>query len=208
LSDCGAGFKTIVLDNYDSFTYNLVQYLEEIACEPVAVFENDKITARELASMSFSNLIISPGPGNPDNSGICLEAIKALHQTKKILGVCLGHQCIGQFFGAKIVKAKEPMHGKCSNIFFTQNETLFAGLDQGFSATRYHSLVIDPATLPRDLLAIAHTEDNTIMGIRHRIYPIFGVQFHPEAILTQGGKTLLRNFLAPMPQCEKAPPPP
>ncbi|GHU39216.1 glutamine amidotransferase [Spirochaetia bacterium] len=202
MSNSSGGFSTIVIDNYDSFTYNIVQYLEEITASHIGVFYHDKITVSELEKMSFDNLIISPGAGNPDGAGVCLPAIKALHRTKKILGVCLGHQCIGQFFGAQIVKAKEPMHGKCSKIFFKQGEQLFAGIKQGFNATRYHSLVIAPETLPECLIPIADTSaidtstaNGVIMGIKHRKYPVFGVQFHPEAILTEGGKTLLRNFL-------------
>lgn len=184
----------ILIDNYDSFTYNIVQYLKELGVEP-RVFKNDEITVEKLKKLKFSSIIISPGPKNPDQAGISLDVIKEFHKTKKILGVCLGHQCIAQFFGAKIIKSSEPMHGKVSKINFTPN-ALFEGLEQGFEATRYHSLIVDNQSLPECLIPIAFTKDKILMGVKHNNYPIYGVQFHPEAILTQGGKRLLKNFIA------------
>ena len=204
----------ILIDNYDSFTYNIVQYLKELGVSP-RVFKNDEITINELKKLEFSSIIISPGPKNPDGAGISLEVIKEFYKTKKILGVCLGHQCIAQFFGAKIVKSSEPVHGKVSKIYFT-SDPLFEGLEQGFEATRYHSLIVDSATLPECLIPIAYAEGKRgkekgksnesvyrlpftvypiLMAIKHAQYPLYGVQFHPEAILTQGGKRLLGNFL-------------
>jgi anthranilate synthase/aminodeoxychorismate synthase-like glutamine amidotransferase len=168
--------------------------LRELGVQP-RIFKNDEITINELKKMNFSSLIISPGPKNPDEAGISLEAIKEFYKTKKILGVCLGHQCIAQYFGAKIIKAKEPVHGKVSEIYF-EPDPLFKGLKQGFLATRYHSLIVDNATVPDCLKTIGYTkEPNLIMALKHRNYPVYGVQFHPEAILTQGGKKLLENFL-------------
>lgn len=183
----------ILIDNYDSFTYNVVQYLKELGVEP-KVFKNDEITLDELKNIKFSSIVISPGPKNPDESGISMDVIKEFHQTKKILGICLGHQCIAQFFGAKIIKNKEPYHGKVSKIYYSE-DGLFDGLEQGFEATRYHSLIIDNQSLPDCLDPIARTKDDILMAIKHKSYPIYGVQFHPEAILTQGGKKLLSNFL-------------
>ncbi|MDR2518398.1 MAG: aminodeoxychorismate/anthranilate synthase component II [Spirochaetaceae bacterium] len=185
---------TVLLDNYDSFTYNIVQYLEEMGETP-AVFENDRITVGELQRLNFANLIISPGPGNPARAGICLEAVQAFYAAKKILGVCLGHQCIAQFFGAEVVRAREPVHGKASGIFFEEGEPLFNRIPQGFLAARYHSLTVDPLTIGGDIRAIARTKDGVNMALKHRAYPVYGVQFHPEAILTEHGKQLLRNFL-------------
>lgn len=183
----------ILIDNYDSFTYNIVQYLKELGVNP-RVFKNDETTIAELKKLEFSSIIISPGPKNPDNAGISLEVIKEFHKTKKILGVCLGHQCIAQFFGARIITSSEPMHGKISKILFTP-DPLFEGLEQGFEATRYHSLIVDNDSLPECLIPIAFAKD-ILMGIKHKDYPIYGVQFHPEAILTQGGKKLLNNFIS------------
>lgn len=181
----------ILIDNYDSFTYNIVQYLLELGCEP-KVFKNDEITIDELKKIDFKSIIISPGPGNPDMAGISLKVIEEFYQTKKILGVCLGHQCIAQFFGAKILKAHPPVHGKTSEIFFKDNQ-LFNGLKNGFKATRYHSLVVE--NIPDILAQIAQTQDNVNMAIKHKEYPIYGVQFHPESILTQDGKLILQNFV-------------
>jgi anthranilate synthase/aminodeoxychorismate synthase-like glutamine amidotransferase len=186
--------KAVLIDNYDSFTYNIAQYLEELGAGP-QVFENDRITAAELGAMDFAYLLLSPGPGNPDGAGICLEAIRAFHRTKKILGICLGHQCVAQCFGARVVKAREPMHGKVSAVFFDPQEPLFRGIPQGFSATRYHSLAVDPQSIQGELRSIAHTPEGVNMGIKHCRYPVYGVQFHPEAILTGYGRELLDNFL-------------
>ncbi|MFM7323340.1 MAG: anthranilate synthase component II [Nodosilinea sp.] len=194
----------LVIDNYDSFTYNLVQYLGELGQElPLAsdiqVFRNDQITVPEIVALQPDALVISPGPGSPDQAGVSLEAIAALSPTLPILGVCLGHQSIGQVFGGQVVRAAELMHGKSSPIYHT-GKGVFAGLDNPFPATRYHSLVIDRATCPEVLEITAWVEDGTIMGVQHRQYPhLQGVQFHPESILTTAGKSLLRNFLQSIP---------
>ena len=190
----------IVIDNYDSFTYNLVQYLGELATEfPVAldikVFRNDKISVDEIRALKPDVIVISPGPGRPEDAGISLDLIKHLGSSVPILGVCLGHQSIGQVFGGKIVSAPELMHGKTSPVFHT-GVGVFQGLEDPLIATRYHSLVIDRETCPGVLEITAWVEDGTIMGVRHRDYPhIQGVQFHPESVLTSSGKQLLRNFL-------------
>ncbi|MGL5835409.1 MAG: anthranilate synthase component II [Waterburya sp.] len=190
----------IVIDNYDSFTYNLVQYLGELAQElPVAsdirVYRNDAIDIATINQLKPDGILISPGPGRPEDAGISLQLIADLGATIPILGVCLGHQSIGQVFGGKIVSAPVLMHGKTSPIYH-ESLGIFAGLDSPFTATRYHSLVIDPKTIPETLEVTAWVEDGTIMGVRHRDYPhLQGVQFHPESILTQQGKSLLRNFL-------------
>jgi anthranilate synthase component II len=190
----------IVIDNYDSFTYNLVQYLGELAAEfPVAadikVFRNDKISIDEIRALKPEVVVISPGPGRPENAGISLELIEHLGPSLPILGVCLGHQSIGQVFGGKIVSAPELMHGKTSQVSHT-GAGVFQGLENPITATRYHSLVIDRETCPDVLEITAWVEDGTIMGVRHRNYPhIQGVQFHPESVLTSSGKQLLRNFL-------------
>ena len=180
----------ILIDNYDSFTYNIVQYLQELGVEP-KVFENDKITINELKQLNFNSIIISPGAGNPDTAGISTDVIKEFYKTKKILGICLGHQCIAQFFGGKIVKSKNPTHGKTSKIYFDEQSKLFKGLPQGFEVTRYHSLEVKDVPLK----ITAKTSDGLIMAIEHETLPIYGVQFHPEAILTQYGHELLYNFI-------------
>ncbi|MBW4535025.1 MAG: aminodeoxychorismate/anthranilate synthase component II [Pleurocapsa minor HA4230-MV1] len=190
----------IVIDNYDSFTYNLVQYLGELAQElPVAsdirVYRNDAIDLETIAQLKPDGILISPGPGRPEDAGISLQLIAQLGSEIPILGVCLGHQSIGQVFGGKIVSAPVLMHGKTSPIYH-QNLGVFAGIDSPFTATRYHSLVIDSETIPNTLEITAWVEDGTIMGVRHRDYHhLQGVQFHPESILTDHGKSLLRNFL-------------
>ncbi len=190
----------IVIDNYDSFTYNLVQYLGELAAEfPVAsdiqVFRNDKISIEEIKALNPEVVVISPGPGRPEDAGISLDLIQQLGSNLPILGVCLGHQSIGQVFGGKIVSAPELMHGKTSQVSHT-GVGVFQGLENPMIATRYHSLVIDRQTCPDVLEITAWVEDGTIMGVRHRNYPhIQGVQFHPESVLTSSGKQLLRNFL-------------
>ena len=180
----------ILIDNYDSFTYNIVQYLQELGVEP-KIFENDKITINELKQLNFNSIIISPGAGNPDTAGISTDVIKEFYKTKKILGICLGHQCIAQFFGGKVVKSPNPTHGKTSKIFFDEQSKLFKGLPQEFEVTRYHSLEVKNVPLK----VTAKTSDGTIMAIEHETLPIYGVQFHPEAILTQYGHELLNNFL-------------
>ena len=190
----------IVIDNYDSFTYNLVQYLGELGAEfPVAsviqVYRNDQISLEQIGQLQPEAIVISPGPGRPEDAGISLEIIRTLGQTVPILGVCLGHQSIGQVFGGQIVSAPELMHGKTSQVTHT-GVGVFRGLDNPMTATRYHSLVIEPQTCPEVLEITAWVEDGTIMGVRHRNYPhIEGVQFHPESVLTTLGKQLLRNFL-------------
>ncbi|MDB9308886.1 aminodeoxychorismate/anthranilate synthase component II [Aphanizomenon sp. CS-733/32] len=190
----------LVIDNYDSFTYNLVQYLGELAVDfPVAndlqVVRNDKITIDEIRALNPDAVVISPGPGRPDDAGVSLGAIAQLGDKLPILGVCLGHQSIGQVFGGKIVSAPELMHGKTSQVSHT-GIGIFQGLENPFTATRYHSLVIERETCPEVLEITAWVEDGTIMGVRHRQYPhIQGVQFHPESVLTALGKELLRNFL-------------
>ncbi|MDC0832503.1 aminodeoxychorismate/anthranilate synthase component II [Geitlerinema sp. CS-897] len=190
----------LVIDNYDSFTYNLVQYLGELGqTVPVAseiqVYRNDRITLEEIRRLDPKGIVISPGPGRPEDAGISIDIIRELGSTMPILGVCLGHQAIGQVFGGEVVSAPELMHGKTSEIHHT-DAGVFAGLENPFTATRYHSLVIDRATCPDVLEITAWVDDGTIMGVRHRDYPhIQGVQFHPESILTGSGKALLHNFL-------------
>jgi anthranilate synthase component II len=183
-----------LIDNYDSFTYNLYQYLGELGAD-VTVIRNDALTVAELELLSPDALVISPGPGAPDDAGISLEAIRAFEGRIPILGVCLGHQCIGQLYGAKIVRAPELRHGKTSEIYHT-GQGVFAGMPNPFVATRYHSLVVDAATCPSTLEVTAWTADGLIMGLRHRQMQVEGVQFHPESMLTRGGKALLANFLA------------
>ncbi len=188
--------KIVILDNYDSFTYNLYQHLGEIGGRPV-VFRNDKISLAELQQMRPSRIIISPGPGTPEDPtrlGVCREAILRLGPSIPVLGVCLGHQGIITVFGGRVVRARQVMHGKTSRIYHN-GDGLFAGLPQPFEAMRYHSLVGEPATLPDCLEVTARTDDGVIMGVRHREYPIHGVQFHPESIGTTVGKRLLRNFV-------------
>lgn len=184
----------ILIDNYDSFTYNIVQYLEELGVEP-KIFENDKVTIDELKSLDFDSIIISPGAGNPDTAGISMAALEEFYKTKKILGICLGHQCIAKFFGANIVKSQNPTHGKTSKIFVCENSKLFKNLPKNFDVTRYHSLEVEKSSMPPSLKITAETKDGTIMALEHDALPIYGVQFHPEAILTQYGHKLLRNFI-------------
>lgn len=198
----------IVIDNYDSFTYNLVQYLGELGAElPVAseiqVYRNDKIDLKQIAALQPDGVVISPGPGRPEDAGISLELIRQLGSTLPILGVCLGHQSIGQIFGGNIVSAPVLMHGKTSKIYHT-GVGVFRGLAYPFTATRYHSLVIDRQSCPDVLEITAWVDDGTIMGVRHRHYPhIEGVQFHPESILTSSGKQLLKNFLESLPASQR-----
>ncbi len=191
----------LVIDNYDSFTYNLVQYLGELGekfpvAKEIKVARNDQIDLETIIKANPDGLVISPGPGRPEDSGICPQLIKELGPFKPILGVCLGHQSIGKVFGGEIVNAPTLMHGKTSDIYH-RGVGVFANLSNPFSATRYHSLIVAKDTLPETLEITAWTEDNIIMGIRHKQYPhIQGVQFHPESILTKSGKELLGNFLA------------
>jgi len=183
----------LVIDNYDSFTYNLVQYLGELG-QDIQVFRNDKIDVPQITELDPERIVISPGPGTPDQSGITLKVIKAFESKKPILGVCLGHQAIGQVFGGRVVPAPYLMHGKTSEICH-DNRTIFTGLPYRFLATRYHSLMVERKTLPKCLEVSATSTDGLIMGLRHRDFPIEGVQFHPESILTAHGKKLLENFL-------------
>ena len=182
-----------VIDNYDSFTYNLVQHLGELGAEP-RVFRNDAVSAEELDALDPSHIVISPGPGTPDDAGVSNEVIHKLGPRRPILGVCLGHQCIGQVFGGRVVRAPRLMHGKTSSIHHYGRD-LFLGLPKPFEATRYHSLIVEEP-LPDQLKATAFTKEGELMGLQHREYPIFGVQFHPESILTPHGKQILSNFLA------------
>jgi anthranilate synthase/aminodeoxychorismate synthase-like glutamine amidotransferase len=183
----------LVIDNYDSFTYNLVQYLGELGAE-VVVYRNDAISVDGIRELKPERLLISPGPGTPDTAGVTLEAIRAFADRIPILGVCLGHQAIGQAFGGKVVRAPYLMHGKMSEICH-DSATVFRGLPYRFRATRYHSLIVEKASLPAMLEVSATTPDGIIMGLRHRDFPIEGVQFHPESVMTEHGKTLLGNFL-------------
>lgn len=183
----------VIIDNYDSFTYNLVQYFGELGAE-VQVYRNDSLSIGQLEALDPSHVVISPGPGDPDCAGISNQAILTLGHKVPILGVCLGHQCIGQVFGGKVVRAPRLMHGKTSSIHH-YGEGLFLGVPSPFEATRYHSLIIQEP-LPEVLEVTAFTTASEVMGLRHRSLPIYGVQFHPEAILTQYGKQILRNFLS------------
>ncbi len=185
--------RVLVIDNYDSFVYNLVQYLGELGAEPL-VYRNDQLTVREALELEPDSILLSPGPGRPEDAGILCDLVQAAAGVVPMLGVCLGHQAIGQVFGGDVVRAPQLMHGKTSLVHH-RNVGVFAGLPEPFEATRYHSLVIDPSTCPSVLDVTAET-DGVIMGIRHREYAIEGVQFHPESILTTGGHDLLRNFLA------------
>jgi anthranilate synthase/aminodeoxychorismate synthase-like glutamine amidotransferase len=184
----------LLIDNYDSFTYNLYQFLGELGSR-VEVVRNDAMSVAELELTRPDGVVISPGPGAPDSAGVSLQAIEAFAGKVPILGVCLGHQSIGQLYGGKIVRAPELRHGKTSQIYHT-SKGVFTGLPSPFVATRYHSLIVDAATCPRELEVTAWTGDGLIMGLRHKQLPIEGVQFHPESMLTQSGKALLSNFLA------------
>jgi anthranilate synthase/aminodeoxychorismate synthase-like glutamine amidotransferase len=184
----------LVIDNYDSFTYNLVQYLGELRQE-VRVVRNDEIGAADVAGLAPSHIVISPGPCTPNEAGISLDVIKAYAGKIPILGVCLGHQSIGQAFGGKIVRAARVMHGKTSMIHH-DGKGVFSGLPNPFEATRYHSLLIEPASVPDALEVTAKTDEGEIMAVRHRTLPVEGVQFHPESFLTTAGKDLLANFIA------------
>lgn len=184
----------LVIDNYDSFTYNLVQYLGELGAEMV-VRRNDKVTIEEIENdLNPDRILISPGPGTPDDAGVSLEVLEKFADKLPILGVCLGHQSIGQIFGGKVVRAPEPVHGKPVEIYH-DGETVFAGLSNRFQAGRYHSLVVERNSLPDCLEISATSPDGLIMGLRHKTYKVEGVQFHPESILTPEGKKLLQNFL-------------
>ena len=187
----------LMIDNYDSFTFNIVQYLGELGAD-VLVKRNNEISIDEIKTLNPERIVISPGPCTPNEAGVSIEVVKNFCKYKPILGVCLGHQTIGQAFGGKIVSAKKIMHGKTSKIIH-DGEYMFSDIKQKFIATRYHSLVIDPDSLPDDLIITARTDDSEkeseIMGVRHKDYKLFGVQFHPESILTESGHKLLENFI-------------
>jgi anthranilate synthase/aminodeoxychorismate synthase-like glutamine amidotransferase len=184
----------LVIDNYDSFTYNLVQYLGELGAK-LRVRRNDRVTLDEIASMAPEQIVISPGPGRPEDAGVSMDVIRRFGPTTPILGVCLGHQAIGVVYGGIVCRAKAPMHGKTSMVVH-DGKGVFAGLTAPFEAGRYHSLVIANDTVPGELEVAARTkEDNTIMAVRHTSYPVHGVQFHPESVLTDEGRRILRNFL-------------
>jgi anthranilate synthase/aminodeoxychorismate synthase-like glutamine amidotransferase len=187
--------RVAVVDNYDSFVYNLVQYLGELGAEPV-VHRHDEVTLDQLRALEPDAVLISPGPGRPEDAGISNEAIRVFAEAGvPVLGVCLGHQCIGQLYGGDVVRAPRVMHGKTSQIAH-DGQGVFAGLASPFTATRYHSLVVDRDSVPDALVVSAESEDGLVMGLRHRELPVEGVQFHPESILTESGHDLLRNFLA------------
>ena len=183
----------VVIDNYDSFTYNLVQYFGEMHVN-VRVFRNDAITVQEIETLAPDFIVISPGPGAPEEAGISKEVILQLGPRIPTLGICLGHQCLGEVYGGIVAGAPRLMHGKTSDIYHYGDE-LFSGLSSPFTATRYHSLIVNEGGLPDELEIIAFTRQGEIMGLRHREFPIYGLQFHPESILTEKGKTILKNFL-------------
>ena len=185
--------KILLIDNYDSFTYNLFHYLEALKCK-VDVIRNDKISSKDIIRKKYKKIVISPGPGNPNQAGNCLKIVKDLSKKIPILGVCLGHQVIGQVFGAKIINAKKLMHGKTSKIFHNKIG-IFKGIKKNLIGTRYHSLVIDRKTLNKNFIITAKTNDNVIMAIMHKSYNLHGLQFHPESINTKEGMKLIRNFL-------------
>lgn len=185
--------RLLVIDNYDSFTYNLVHFLGELGADAV-VRRNDKITLNEIAAMAPDGIVLSPGPGTPDSAGVCLATIERFAPTTPMLGVCLGHQAMGQAMGGDVIRAPHLMHGKTSRINHT-GKGLFRGLNSGFEATRYHSLIVKPDTLPKTLEVTATTDDGLIMGLQHRQFPMHGVQFHPESIASENGHALLQNFI-------------
>ena len=185
--------KIILIDNYDSFTFNLYHYISSLKTS-VDVFRNDQITDREILKKKYDKIVISPGPGNPNQSGNCIKIVKSLYKKVPILGVCLGHQIIGQVFGSRIVQAKNLMHGKTSDIF-TKDKGILKNLPKNFEATRYHSLIIDKKSLSKELEITAETKEGIIMGIKHKKYNVHGVQFHPESIKTKYGLKILKNFV-------------
>ena len=185
--------KIILIDNYDSFTFNLYHYLSSLKVD-VDVIRNDQITSNEILNKKYNKIVISPGPGNPNQSGNCLKIVKSLYKKIPILGVCLGHQIIGQVFGSKIIQARKLMHGKTSKII-SKKKGILKNLPRNFEATRYHSLIIDKRSLSKDLEITAETKDGLIMGVRHKKYQVHGVQFHPESIKTKIGIKILKNFI-------------
>jgi len=186
--------KVLLIDNYDSFTYNLFHYISKLKCK-VDVIRNDKINPKDIKKNKYKKIVISPGPGNPSQAGNCLKIVKEVHRKIPILGVCLGHQIIGQVFGGKIIRAKNLMHGKTSKIKHT-NKGLFKNIQNNFEATRYHSLIVDRKSFPKDLIINAETKNKTVMGLMHKNYNIHGFQFHPESISTKMGMKLIKNFIA------------
>jgi anthranilate synthase component 2 len=192
--------KILVIDNYDSFTWNLVHYLEELGAETTVV-RNDELTVEEALASGADGILLSPGPCTPNEAGICVDLIKQAPEDMPILGVCLGHQSIGAAFGGKVIGAKEIRHGKLSDIH-QKGGDLFEGLPETYSVVRYHSLAVRPEDLPEDLVADAFTDDGEIMALHHKTRPVYGVQFHPESILTEHGHALLKNFLAKVPSAE------
>lgn len=183
----------LMIDNYDSFVFNLVRYIEELG-EDILIYRNDKISIDEINNLNIDGIIISPGPKSPKDAGISLDIIHNFKGIKPILGICLGHQCIGNYFKSKIIKGNEPVHGKISYISHNENN-LFKGVKNPLRVTRYHSLIIDNDNLNEEIEVTAYTKDNVIMGIKHKNYPIFGVQFHPEAEMTEEGHKILKNFI-------------
>jgi len=185
--------KILLIDNYDSFTYNLYHYISKLK-KNVDVVRNDKINTLTILKKRYDKIVISPGPGNPNQAGNCLKIVKDVHKRIPILGVCLGHQSIGAAYGAKIIKANKIMHGKLSKISHNQSG-VFSSIENNFTATRYHSLVIDEDSLSEDFEVSARSDDGTLMAIQHNVLPVTGIQFHPESIATENGKALLKNFL-------------
>jgi anthranilate synthase/aminodeoxychorismate synthase-like glutamine amidotransferase len=184
----------LVIDNYDSFTYNLVQYIGEITPD-IQVFRNDKVTVEEIKKLAPEKIVISPGPCTPLEAGVSNDVIRQLGRTIPILGVCLGHQCLGHVFGGRVIRAPRLMHGKTSKIYHF-GDPLFEGIESPFEATRYHSLIVERESLPDCLIITAETDQKEIMGLKHQQFPMWGVQFHPESILTKPGKKMIRNFLS------------
>ncbi|MGG7143463.1 anthranilate synthase component II [Clostridium nigeriense] len=183
----------LMIDNYDSFVFNLVRYIEELG-EEVLIYRNDKISIEEIKKLNIDGIIISPGPKSPKEAGVSLDILHSFKGEKPILGICLGHQCIGYYFNNKVIKGREPVHGKISYINHNGKD-LFKGVKNPLRVTRYHSLIIENDNLNKDIEATSYTDDNIIMGVRHRKYPIFGVQFHPEAEMTEEGHKILENFI-------------
>lgn len=182
----------VMIDNYDSFTYNLVQYFGELG-QDIKVFRNDEVTLEEIQALNPDHIVISPGPGNPDDGGVSNDVIREMGKTTPVLGVCLGHQCMGQVYGGNVTRAPRLMHGKTSSVYH-KGKGVFYGVPSPFRATRYHSLIVEEP-LPDCLEVTAFTRDGEVMGVRHKEYPVVGVQFHPESILTEHGKRILQNFL-------------
>jgi para-aminobenzoate synthetase component II len=183
----------LVIDNYDSFTHNLIQYIRQVTNEEVVIIRNDQITIEQIEKLKPDSILLSPGPGNPTEAGICIKVVENFYQTIPILGVCLGHQTIAQVFGGTVEKAVQPMHGKISEVHHDQ-KGVFREIDSPIQVTRYHSLIVNKETLPDELVASAFTNDGEVMALRHKQFPVEGVQFHPEAILTEQGMKIIDNF--------------